>query len=34
VSKLAGSIGYVQADLVTPDVRVVARVEHGRMVDP
>lgn len=34
VATLAGSIGYVAAERVSPDQKVVARIEAGRVVRP
>jgi ABC-type phosphate transport system substrate-binding protein len=34
VTTLAGSIGYVAAEHVSPDQRIVARIEAGRVVRP
>jgi ABC-type phosphate transport system substrate-binding protein len=34
VAKLPGSIAYIPQDLVSPNVKVVARVINGRVVEP
>jgi hypothetical protein len=34
VAKLPGAIGYVPESMVTPDVKIVARVKDGRVLAP
>jgi ABC-type phosphate transport system substrate-binding protein len=34
IAKLEGAIGYVPESIVTPDVRVVARIRNGKVLPP